>query len=171
MTNCDTVKLYQNSQTARVGYLKDSEDGMIHFYVPYIPGVLRAEGYRGGLLVCEDILRSDHNADTLRVEADRLSIPADGTSVSMIDLILEDKYAKRYMLENRRVSVKTSGAPVRILMDNGDAWSVDPFEKKDSAFFNGHILIVAQAGTEKGACNIQIDVEGFETKHIALNLE
>ena len=61
-------------------------------------------------------------------------------------------------------------APVA-LMDNGDAWSVDPFEKKESSFFNGHILIVAQAGTEKGACNIQIDVEGFETKYIALNLE
>ena len=171
MTNCDTVKLYQNSQTARVGYLKDSEDGMIHFYVPYIPGVLRAEGYRGGLLVCEDILRSDHNADTLRVEADRLSIPADGTSVSMIDLILEDKYAKRYMLENRRVSVKTSGAPVRILMDNGDAWSVDPFEKKESSFFNGHILIVAQAGTEKGETEIEIEVDGFAKKTLTLEMK
>ncbi|MBQ3231478.1 MAG: hypothetical protein IJA93_00800, partial [Clostridia bacterium] len=99
------------------------------------------------------------------------SIPADGTSVSMIDLILEDKYTKRYMLENRRVSVKTSGAPVRILMDNGDAWSVDPFEKKESAFFNGHILIVAQAGTEKGETEIEIEVDGFAKKTLTLEMK
>lgn len=170
MTNCDTVKLYQNSQTVRVAHLEDFEDGMVHFYLPYIPGFLRAEGYRGGLLVCEDILRSDHTAHTLRVETDRLSIPADGTSVSMIDLLLEDKFGRRYALENRKVSIKAEGAPVRILMDNGDAWSTEPFEKTESTLFNGHLLIVVQAGTEKGVCDIEIDTEGFETKRVRLEL-
>ncbi len=70
MTNCDMVKLYQNSQTERIGYLADSGDGMIHFLLPYIPGVLRAEGYKGGMKVCEDVLYSDHEAAVLRIAAD-----------------------------------------------------------------------------------------------------
>ncbi len=171
MTNCDTVKLYQNSQTARVGYLKDSEDGMIHFYVPYIPGVLRAEGYRGGLLVCEDILRSDHTAHTLTVVQDRSVIPADGTGVSMIDLMLEDKAGRRYVLEDRKVCVRTSGAKVTVLMDNGNAWSTEPFEKTESTLFNGHMLILLQAGTETGETDIEISVEGFETRRLKLALK
>ncbi len=171
MTNCDTVKLYQNSQTVRIAHLSDFKDGMIHFYLPYMPGILRAEGYRGGLLVCEDILRSDHKAEQLRVETDKFSLPADGASVSMIDLILEDKYGRRYMLENRRVSVKAKGAPVQILMDNGDAWSLEPFEKTESTLFNGHLLIIVKAGIEKGEAEIEIDVEGFETRRVTLTLK
>ncbi len=36
MTNCDTVKLYQNSQTVRTAYLKDFKDGMVHLSLIHI---------------------------------------------------------------------------------------------------------------------------------------
>lgn len=168
MTNCDTVKLYQNSQTARVAHLADFPDGMVHFYLPYIPGVLRAEGYRGGLLVCEDILRSDHEADVLRVICDRTDIPADGHSVAMIDVLLEDRFGSRYMLEDRRVHVKAEGTPVTILMDNGNAWSLEPFRKNESCTDHGHLLVLIQASEESGTTEVTLDVEGFGERRITL---
>jgi len=171
MTNCDTVKLYQNSQTVRVAHASEFTDGMVHFYLPYIPGILRAEGYRGGLLVCEDILRSDHEAEILKVETDKAAMNADGASVAMIDLILEDKYERRYMLENRNVSVRAKGAPVTILMDNGNAWSEKPFVTDEGEMFNGHMLIVVKAGLEKGEAEIEIDVQGFEKKYVRIALD
>ncbi|MBQ5771068.1 MAG: DUF4982 domain-containing protein, partial [Clostridia bacterium] len=171
MTNCDTVKLYQNSQTVRVARLSEFEDGMVHFYVPYIPGVLRAEGYRGGLLVCEDILRSDHEASVLKTVADREALPADGASVAMIDFLIEDRHERRYMLENLSVAVSAKGAPVTILMDSGNAWSETPFETLRGETFNGHMLILIKAGTEKGMTEITIDVEGFDTRRVAIELK
>ena len=56
-------------------------------------------------------------------------------------------------------------------MDNGDAWSLEPFEKTESTFFNGHILIIVQAGTQKGVCELEISAEGFDARRISLNLE
>jgi len=170
MTNCDTVRLYQNSQTVRVGYRKDFPDGMVHFTLPYIPGLLRAEGYIGGMKVCEDALTSDHGAHSLRVAADRMQMPADGRSAAMIDLIIEDAHGRRYALENRKVTVRACGAPVRILMDNGDASCVGSFARAQQETFNGHLLVLLLAGCEAGETKITLDVEGFGEREIALML-
>lgn len=168
MTNCDTVKLYQNSQTVRVGHRKDFPDGMVHFYLPYIPGVLRAEGYIGVLKVCEDVLTSDHEAENLRMTVDRTSLPADGRSAAMIDLFIEDRYGRRYMLEDRHVRAAVSGVPVRLLMDNGDASCTDPFERTQARTFNGHLLVIAAAGKKEGSTRIHLEIEGFGGRDVEI---
>lgn len=164
MTNCDTVKIYQNSQTVRTAYLSDFKDGMVHVYLPYIPGVLRAEGYRGGMLVASDVLYSDHDADHLRVEVDRTELPADGHSVAFVDLMLEDKHDIRYMLEDRKVSWHMEGAPCKVIIDNGNAWSLLPFDAPEMPMHNGHIMLMVQSGHEAGQVSLHLSVEGFEKR-------
>ena len=169
MTNCDTVKLYQNSQTVRVGYLKDFPDGMIHFYLPYIPGVLRAEGYIGGRKVAEDVLYSDHEAVSLTVTADRTDLPADGNSVAMIDLTLEDAHGRRYMLEDRMVRIALEG-PATFLCDNGNAYSLLPFDAPEQPMFNGHMLVMVRAGHQAGEARLTLTVEGFEPRVVTVRI-
>ena len=170
MTNCEKVLLYQNSQTVRVGYLKDHPDGMVHFYLPYIPGLLRAEGYIGEMKAAEDALHSDHEAESLRVEIDRTELPADGSSVAMIDLYIEDKYGRRYMLEDRDVTVQTDGAPVTVLMDNGDPWDTETFQRCSCTTHNGHLLILLKAGRVGGTTSVRIQTQGFEEKTFNISL-
>lgn len=170
MTNCDTVKLYQNSQTVRTAYLSDFRDGMVHFYLPYIPGVLRAEGFRSGVKAAEDILYSDHEAAELTVVCDRSEMPADGHSTALVDIYLKDRHGIRYELEDRNVSWRLDGAPCRVRMDNGDPWSVIPFDTDHMPLHNGHILLIVQAGHEKGEAFLHLKVEGFEERHIRISL-
>ncbi len=176
-TNCEKVLLYQNSQTVRCGYLKDNPDGMIHFYLPYIPGVLRAEGYIGKMKVAEDILYSDHEADSLTVTVDRTTLPADGRSVAMIDLVIADKHGRRFMLEDKLVTIKAEGmlpaevSPVEILMDNGNAWDTEPFRRNACPTHNGHLLIVVKAKETPGTVILRLDIEGFGVREVTLNLE
>lgn len=170
MTNCDTVKLYQNSQTVRVGHLKDFPDGMIHFYLPYIPGVLRAEGYIGGRKVAEDVLYSDHEAAALTIACDRTRLPADGRSVAMIDLTLEDAHGRRFMLENRQVHISLEGSAA-LLCDNGDAYSLQPFDASEQTMYNGHLLVMVKAGHQAGAVHLTLTVEGFDPRVVSLALE
>ena len=171
MTNCDTVKFYQNSQTVRVAHLKDFPDGMIHMHIPFIPGILRAEGYRGGIKVCEDVLHSDHEAEKLTVHADRKSMPADGQSVCMIDLWLEDKYQRRYMLEDRLVEVSVQGAPVTVLMDSGNAMEEENYRRTQARMDHGHMLVMLQAGCAAGKVTAKIEVEGFDAQTVCLTIE
>ena len=171
MTNCDTVRFYQNSQTVRVAKLEDFPDGMIHMHIPFIPGILRAEGYRGGLKVCEDVLHSDHEAESLKVIADCRELPADGQSVALIDLLLEDRYGRRYMLEDRKVQVKCIGAGVRIFMDSGNVMETEGYERTVARMDHGHMMIAVQAGGEKGKTQIIIRVEGFRERRVTLTLQ
>lgn len=170
-TNCEKVLLYQNSQTVRYGYLKDNPDGIIHFYLPYIPGVLRAEGYIGAMKVTEDVIYSDHEADHLTITVDRETLPADGRSVAMIDLVINDKHGRRFMLENKQVTVKAEGVPVEIRMDNGNAWDEAPFLRNECPTHNGHLIILVKAGTNPGKVTLTINTEDFTTHEIVLNLE
>lgn len=171
MTNCDTVKFYQNSQTVRVARLADFPDGMIHMHIPFIPGLLRAEGYRGGIKVCEDVLHSDHEAESLQMKCDRRVMPADGQSVCMIDLWLEDKYGRRYMLEDRKVRISVKGAFVRVLMDSGNAMEEEGYVRTEACMDHGHMLVMLQSGTETGDVTAEIAVDGFETRTVRLTLE
>lgn len=170
-TNCEKVLVYQNSQTVRYGYLKDYPDGMIHMYLPYIPGVLRVEGYNGSAKVVEDVLYSDHDASELTVTLDRESIPADGCSVAMVDLVIDDKHGRRFMLEDRQVTVSAEGTPVTIMMDNGDAWEADGFVRTACPTHNGHLLVLIKAGCTPGAVDVTLDVEGFGQRKIHLTLQ
>ena len=171
MTNCDKVLLYQNSQTVRYGFRREDDDGMVHFYLPYIPGVLRAEGYIGQNKAAEDILYSDHEAHSLTVTADRTVLPADGRSVAMVDLVIQDQHGRRFMLEDKRVSVQADGAPVEIRMDNGNVWDVSPFLRTECSTFNGHLLVLLKAGTTPGEVRLTLDTEGFGRREIQFTLQ
>ena len=171
MTNCDKVLLYQNSQTVRYGFRRDDDDGMVHFYLPYIPGVLRAEGYIGHMKVAEDILFSDHEADHITVTTDRNTLPADGRSVAMIDLVIDDKHGRRFMLEDRNVTVRAEGASAEIRMDNGNAWDEAPFLRTACPTFNGHLLVLVKAGCTPGEVKLALDVEGLGKREVSLVLE
>ena len=146
-------------------------DGIIHFYLPYIPGVLRAEGYIGAMKVSEDVLYSDHEAENLTVTVDRAILPADGRSVAMIDLVIDDKHGRRYMLEDRQVTVTAEGAPVEIRMDNGSSWDTEPFLRTECPTCNGHLLILVKAGTVPGEVKLTLDITGFDQREISLRLE
>ena len=169
-TNCEKVLLYQNSQTVRYGYRRADDDGMVHFYLPYIPGVMRAEGYIGAMKVAEDFLYSDHDADELTVTVDREVLPADGRSVAMIDLVLSDKHGRRYMLEDRRVAVKAEGAPIELRMDNGNAWDETPFLRTECPTHNGHLLVLVKAGTVPGEVRLTLEVDGFGQREIRVEI-
>ena len=169
-TNCEKVLLFQNSQTVRTGFRRDDDDGMVHFYLPYIPGVLRAEGYIGSMKVAEDILYSDHDAANLTVSVDRTILPADGRSVAMIDLVITDKPGRRFMLEDKQVTVTATGAPVEIRMDNGNAWDETPFLRRECPTFNGHLLVIVKAGRTSGIVALQIQTEGLPSHEVTLKL-
>ena len=97
-------------------------------------------------------------------------MPADGHSTALVDIYLKDRHGIRYELEDRNVSWRLDGAPCRVRMDNGDPWSVIPFDTDHMPLHNGHILLIVQADHEKGEAFLHLKVEGFEEKHIRISL-
>ena len=171
MTNCDMVKVYQNSQTVRTAYPAESRDGMAHFYIPFIPGVLRAEGYISGRKVCEDLLTTDHGPDVLRVELDRDTLPADGESVAFVDVYLEDTHGRRFCLEDKPVEVAVTGSASFVVMDSGNWMDTTRFTVPRRNTFNGHAMILLRAGESAGDAEVTVKVEGFEPRVLRLQVQ
>ena len=170
LTNCEKVLLYLNDQTPRWGYLQDYPDGIIHFNVPFIPGVLRAEGYEGSIKLIEDALYSDRGTETVRIETGRKEMPADGRSGVMADLYIEDGHGRRCMLKDRDVTVTTVGVPVTVLMDNGDPWDIQGFERSSCPTHDGHLLILIKAGLTPGKVTVTIETDGLSTETLKVDI-
>ena len=170
MTNCDTVKLYQNAQQPRIAYLKDYKDGMIHFYLPYSAGILRAEGYIGGNLAASDALYSDYAPASLALSADRDVLPADGKSVSLIDLYLYDAHGRAYVLSEPVVRVALEGDGEILALDNGNPLQIRDYANNAALeLYNGHLLILLRAPEKPGSAKLRVRAEGFDAKELTLN--
>ena len=169
MTNCDTVKLYQNSQTVRTGCLKDNKDGMIHFYLPFISGMLRAEGYMNGRLVAEHTLYSDYKGEELSLIAEKTTLPADGKSIAITDLYLLDAHGEKYTLEDLPVKTEYSGAGSIAGFDNGNA--ICPSEFGKPVIYNGHLQIYIKSPAKPGTGVLNVSLDGLEDKQIEFKYE
>ena len=64
----------------------------------------------------------------------------------------------------RKVSWQVDGSPCRVRIDNGNAWSTLPFDAEEMPLHNGHILLIVQAGHEKGEARLRLKVEGLEER-------
>ncbi len=171
MTNCDTVKLYQGQQTVRTGYLKDFKDGMIHFYVTYSGGTLKAEGYMKDNLVAGDALYSDHEAVELRLKAENTSLPADGRSVALVEAWLLDANGKPYELENPLAKIRLDGAEL-LAVDNGDPLGARDYNDSSAlSMYNGHLLIAVRAPKQPGRATLRVSVKGVKAQRVTFRFE
>ena len=170
MTNCDTVKLYQNSQTVRTAKLSNFKDGMVHFYLPYAPGVLRAEGYMNENLVARDALYTDYEAVKLTVSTEKGTLAADGRSVALIDVRLCDAHDRPYVLANPYAAVTLTGSGEVLSLDNGNAMTVRNYtDNSGLCLFDGYLMIAVRAPLQPGSGEVTVQVEGFEPQKVVLS--
>lgn len=171
MTNCDTVRLYQNNQSVRTARLSDFPDGMIHFYLTYNAGTLRAAGYMNGVKVAEDVLREDYAPSEFVLKADTASLPADGRSVALVEALINDAYGNPYVLSEPDVQVSAEGAGEIACLDNGNALRArDYHDNTHLPVHNGHLLIAVRAGEKPGSCTLRVKTDGFDEQTLTINV-
>ncbi|MBR5379824.1 MAG: DUF4982 domain-containing protein [Clostridia bacterium] len=172
MTNCDTVKLYQNGETAHTGYLKDFKDGMIHFRICHWRGKLVAEGYMNGIKVAEDMLTSDIEPKEVRLICEDNALPADGKSVALAEVYLVDAYGRPCEMVCPEARVKLDGAGELLAIDNGDALAErDYSDSSRLPMHNGHMLIAVRAPKEPAKAVLRVKVKGFAEKKITFRFQ
>lgn len=115
MTNCDEVRLYQNDEPVRYGHA-GSPDRMIHMYVRYRQGTVRAEGYRGGIKVIETELKTSEKPDHLVLSCD----PASDDNLLQVDCMLLDEYKQPWVQTAPEIHIRVEGPATLIGLDNGD---------------------------------------------------
>ena len=117
MTNCDEVRIYRNDESVR-RLTERLPDGMMHFSIPYAPGTLRAEGWRNGAKVAEQVLHTPDAPAAIALRCDDLNEP-DNEGVCHVELTLTDGFGQPWTLTGPECTIEVKGAEL-LGFDNGD---------------------------------------------------
>ena len=117
-SNCDEVSLQVNGKN--LGRKKMPRLGHLEWKAIYKPGVIKAVGYKGGKKVMEEVVRTADAPATLKINADRTTISADGRDLSVVNVSVLDQRGTFVPTACVPVTITVSG-DVRILgAGNGD---------------------------------------------------
>ena len=160
-TDCPSAELFVNGQSqGRI--FKDVSSRLDRYRlrwndVIYQPGELRVVVYDNqGKAVGEKTIKTAGKADALRLECDRESLSADGTDLAFVTVSLTDKDGTLIPYADNQLEFEVEGAGNFKAACNGDATSLEPFTSPTMRLFNGQLVVVVQAGKEKGMLTLKV---------------
>ena len=167
-TNCDEVELFVNDVSLGRRRTADFPNNTIKWRTPYKPGSVVARGYRDGVEVAVDELRTAGDAVAIRLRADRTDLAADGQDLSHIDIELVDAQGLVVPDADRPVRVRVEGAGRFLCMDNGDTADAGAQLRPDKPSCFGRALAVVQAGRAAGPLRVTASADGLPDADLLL---
>lgn len=117
-SNCDEVELFVNRKS--VGRKTMVKNGHLSWKVPYHPGELKAIGYQAGKKIMTEVLATTGAPESLKLEAHKISVNADGEDLIVVAVSSMDKKGRHVPVANNMVQFEISGPGKIIGVGNGD---------------------------------------------------
>ncbi|AUS06201.1 glycoside hydrolase family 2 TIM barrel-domain containing protein [Pseudotamlana carrageenivorans] len=166
-SNCDEIELFLNGKSLGEKYLKDFEDHIYKWGVPFTEGTLLAKGSKDGVVTEAKIVTATKSSE-IELIADDLTLDADHYDVSNIVLQLEDKHGNPVATDDREIHFEISGPAKLLGVDNGWKKSVQPFQSNINTTHNGKTLVVIQATGTPGTIHVKAKGRGLKTETISI---
>lgn len=174
-TNYDSAELFVNGKSQGI-QRKVSDQSKQHRYrlmwmdVKYEPGTLKVVAYDAyGKAVAEKMVVTAGKPHSIKLEADRKTIQADGEDISFVTATVVDKNGNECPTASNQLNFTVRGAGTYRAVCNGDATSLEQFHLPTMKVFNGKLVILVQSTSETGS--IQLDVTGAGLKKAQIQLE
>jgi beta-galactosidase len=167
-TNCDEVKLYLNGQAIGSRSFANTDKIHLSWRVAYTPGVLKAEGYKNGVLVKTDEVKTAGAAYQIQLIPDTNVINANGTDLCFVTVKVTD--AKGVLIPNadQLIQFEVDGAGKIAGVDNGNAISLEPHKANQRKAFNGMCLVVIQSNGTSGSIKLKAGSTGLVGSDLSL---
>jgi beta-galactosidase len=185
-TNCDVVKLYLNDKLvgeqafagSKVRYYTNQWDKFIDlgedqklsldWKLPFVPGTLRAEGFKNGKLIATDVVKTAGDPAKIELTADRSNIQADGKDLSYITIRINDKKGTLVPNADNLIHFDIEGEGKIVGVANGDPISLEPAKGKQRRAFSGMCQVVIQSTNQKGNILLKASSLGLPDEKILL---
>lgn len=137
--------------------------------VLYEPGELRVVAYRDGRKWAEDVVQTTGPAAKIGLSADRSALSADGKDLSFVTVAIDDTQGRAVPRSKNRVFFTLDGPGEIVATDNGDATSLESFQSRERAAFNGLALVIirTKAGSP-GPLVLKATSDGLAAAEISL---
>ena len=170
-TNCDEVKLYLNGQPVGTRNFTNTDRIHLSWKVAFAPGTLKAEGYKNGMLVKSDEVKTAGAPTQIQLIPDTSMIRANGTDLCFVTVKVTD--AKGVLVPNadHLIHFDIEGAGKIAGVDNGNAISLEPHKANERKAFSGMCLVVIQSNGKPGSIKLKASSAGLTTQDINIQAE
>lgn len=152
-SNCDHIALYLNDALIATRYLKDFEDHIYKWHVPFVRGTLKAIGVKDGETI-ESVIQTVGAVKAIELEVDKNVITTDGDSVVHVIAKLVDEKGNVTTNQEARIDFAVEGANKIRGVDNGCSDNVQDYQSTSIVTHQGKCLMIVQ-GLEEGTLHIQ----------------
>jgi beta-galactosidase len=136
--------------------------------VAYQPGELKVIAYKSGKKWAQDVVKTAGQAASVRLQADRTTINADGKDLCYVTASITDKNGLLIPRAKDRVIFSVTGPAQVIATDNGDATSFEPFQSPAHSAFNGLCLAIIRSTGEPGTIRVKAGSPNLVTSEIKI---
>lgn len=186
-TNCDEVKLYLNDKligkqvfaNTKIDYktnqwdkpidLGEGQKLSLDWKVPFVPGTLKAEGYKNGKLILTDIVKTAGDPSKIELVADRSTISADGKDLAYITVKITDKNGNMVPTADNLVHFDLEGEGQIVGVGNGNPISLEPAKGIERRAFSGMCQVIIQSTPKNGKIILKASSLGLSDQIIKLN--
>jgi len=170
-TNCDEVKLYLNGQLVGSRNFTGTDKIHLAWKVAYVPGTLKAEGYKNNHLVKTDEVKTAGPAAQIQLIADTNLIHANATDLIFVTVKVNDANGVLVPNADQLIHFDLEGAGKIAGVDNGNSISLEPHKANQRKAFNGMCLVVIQSNGKNGNIKLKASAPGLESKELSLRAE
>ena len=185
-TNCDEIKLYLNDiligeqafANTRIHYktnqwdkpidLGEGQKLSLDWKVPFVPGTLKAEGYKNGKLILTDVVKTAGDPSKIELVADRSTISADGKDLSYITVKIKDKNGTIVPTADNLIHFDLEGEGQIVGVGNGDPVSLEPARGNERSAFSGMCQVIIRSTHQSGKIILKASSLGLAYEKIEI---
>ena len=161
-TNCDEVELFLNDKSLGMKK-KTANDLHLMWSVDYVPGTLKAVGYKDGEKILTSLIKTAGAPAKIILNADRNNISADGRDLSFVTVNVLDKDNNLVPYADNLINFDITGEGKIVGVDNGLQTDLQSFKVNYRKAFNGMCLVVIQSKDNAGKIILEAISDGLKS--------
>lgn len=162
-TNCDEAELFLNGTSLGRKKLADAKDTRIlTWQTIFQPGELMVKGYKNGLEINQQIIKTAGEAYGIKAVADVHSLNHNKQELAHIEIEAVDKNSNPVYGAANETTVSIEGPAVLLGLENGDLSSHEDDKATKRKLYNGKLLAYVQAQNKPGTITIKISSPGLQ---------
>jgi beta-galactosidase len=171
MSNCDETELFINGESCGKKQLPPKDKAPeLTWMVNYRSGELRAVGYRDGVKIAEDVLKTDGKPARIVVDADVQRLRADGLDLAYLNYTVVDKNGVP-CTEPVRLEFTVTGQGVNAGVASADMLSDEPWQATYRTTAGGRAQLIVRAADKAGKVKITAKAKALKSVTVEIPVE
>ncbi|MDD4970377.1 MAG: DUF4982 domain-containing protein [Paludibacter sp.] len=172
-TNYKSAELFVNGKSQGIQIknndTKQNRYRLMWMNVKYEPGTIKVVAYDdAGKAVSEKSVTTADKPYSIKLEADRKTISANGEDLCYVTASIVDKNGNQCPLASNQLQFKTKGAGTFRAVCNGDATSLEQFQRQTMKAFSGKLVVLVQSSNTEGDIELTVSGKGLKKENIVI---